>query len=118
MKRIQPNIPEYAEYRKFIELFDVIHYYKFISNLNLPSNLNEKYTTKFYICENSHHIVTFQFNSSTILVLIACMQIPSFSENLDHMSLYRSICNTPNQLVVDLSDTFSFLSLFRKCLSS
>ena len=26
--------------------------YKFTSNLNLPSDLNEKYTTKFYICEN------------------------------------------------------------------
>ena len=35
---------------------------KFRSNLNLPINLNEKYTAKLYICENPYQI-TFQFNS-------------------------------------------------------
>ena len=36
----------------------------FKSNFNVPSDLSEIYTAKFYISQNSHHIITFQFTSS------------------------------------------------------
>ena len=29
----------------------------------LPSDLNEKCTAKFYICQNVHYFIIFQFNS-------------------------------------------------------
>ena len=45
---------------KYDELCSKIHY-KFTSILNLPGDLNEKYTA------NLHHIITFTFHSMTFL---------------------------------------------------
>ena len=58
-KKIHSRI--YDEYRKYDELCNKIRY-RLRSNLNLLIDLNNKYTAKLYICENLHHIITFQFN--------------------------------------------------------
>ena len=68
-------------------------HYKFILNLNLPSDLNEKYTAKFHICENSNNIKTFWFNDFSLANEIitrfkllkytfACLQILFLHEKL------------------------------------
>ena len=42
-------------------------HYKLRRNLNLPSDLNEKYTAKCHIIsENLYHIITFQFNDCSL----------------------------------------------------
>ena len=34
--------------------------------MNLPSDLNERYTTEFYICEDLHHIITIRFKDFSL----------------------------------------------------
>ena len=58
-------------------------YYKFRLNLNLPGDLNGKYT------ENLHYIITFQFNDFLLAndKSNACMQLPSLGEKLECLSI-------------------------------
>ena len=67
------------------ELCSEIHY-NFILSLNLPSDLNENYTTHFYICEKWYHIINdFSLSNEqlTILALFTCKEISSFHEKLE-----------------------------------
>ena len=77
---------QYDEYGKYDEFRSKIHY-KFRKLSNLKTNLNEKYTAKFYIFETLHHTIMFQFNLMAFnwqmkgnyfsLYLIACKFRPS-----------------------------------------
>ena len=120
MKIIEPNVPWYDELcRKIL--------YKFRSNLNLPCALNEKYTAKFPIGENFHHIITFQLNDFSLAnkkspfqkdfsPYFACMQIPSFCEKLDTIkSLTRLV--SPETIRLSLFILVYFLQLFHSPLN-
>ena len=54
-------------------------------------NCSAKFITssdQIKICKNSHHIITFQFNSMTFTILdtvFACMQIPSVGTLKEHL---------------------------------
>ena len=56
------QIFHYDKYGKYDGMRSKINY-KFRSILNLPTDLNEKYTAKFYLSENPHLVITFQLNS-------------------------------------------------------
>ena len=45
---------------------NVIVQYTLRLNLNLSSDLNEKCTAKFHICEKLHNIITLQFNDFSL----------------------------------------------------
>ena len=61
-KKIQPNIPCHDKYGKYDELCSKFHY---TLSLNLPSDSNEKYTAKLYICKNSHRL-SIRFNDFSL----------------------------------------------------